>query len=63
MTDIRSQKDFDEDPTETREWLEALASVIDTGGSGRAAFLLRQVEEAAQREGVVGTTGLKAVGS
>lgn len=52
MTDIRSQKDFDEDPTETREWLEALASVIDTGGSGRAAFLLRQVEEAAQREGV-----------
>ena len=48
----QTARDNDEDPTETREWLDSLASVIETGGSARAAFLLRRVEEAAQREGV-----------
>ncbi len=43
---------LDEDPQETREWLDALGSVIDTSGGGRAAFLMRQIEEAARREGV-----------
>ena len=41
----------DEDPTETREWLDALESVARVGGSERALFLLRQLEEQAQQLG------------
>lgn len=42
----------DEDPSETREWLEALAAVIDSGGRGRAHFLLEQLLEEARQHGI-----------
>ena len=34
---------IDIDPTETKEWLEALDSVIKTEGVDRAQFLVEQV--------------------
>src|SRR4051794_5800240 len=41
----------DEDPTETREWLDSLESVARVCGSDRALFLLRQLEEQGQQLG------------
>lgn len=52
MTQQITAADFDEDPQETREWLAALGSVIEASGSGRAAYLLRQIEDNARCEGV-----------
>jgi pyruvate dehydrogenase E1 component len=42
----------DVDPVETREWLDALQSVLETEGPTRAAFLLEKLKEAAARRGV-----------
>lgn len=42
----------DPDPAETREWTEALAAVTAASGGARAEFLLRQLEEAARRDGI-----------
>nr|WP_202410521.1 pyruvate dehydrogenase (acetyl-transferring), homodimeric type [Pseudomaricurvus sp. HS19] len=42
----------DVDAAETREWLDALHSVIRYGGKGRAAFLLKQLAERATNAGV-----------
>ncbi|MDJ0940053.1 MAG: pyruvate dehydrogenase (acetyl-transferring), homodimeric type [Woeseiaceae bacterium] len=43
---------FDDiDPTETREWLEAIDSVLKTEGPERAHFLLNQVIDFARRSG------------
>jgi pyruvate dehydrogenase E1 component len=44
---------IDSDPEETREWLESLDAVIRAVGPERGAYLLRQLEEHAQRLGVV----------
>ena len=33
----------DIDPTETKEWIEALQSVLDQDGSERAHFLIEQL--------------------
>ena len=52
MTQFNTAADLDEDPQETREWLDSLGSVIDTDGGGRATYLLRKMEDAARREGV-----------
>ncbi|HTQ36115.1 MAG TPA: pyruvate dehydrogenase (acetyl-transferring), homodimeric type [Steroidobacteraceae bacterium] len=41
----------DQDPEETREWLEAIDSVIRTGGGDRAHFLLEQLIDRARRSG------------
>ena len=41
----------DHDPTETREWLDALASVLAFEGSDRAQFLLEQLADEARRKG------------
>ena len=41
----------DGDPQETREWLEALASVLDREGTGRAHFLIEQLIDQARRSG------------
>ena len=41
----------DKDPIETREWLEALDSVLQLSGPGRAAFLLKQLSEHAVEKG------------
>jgi pyruvate dehydrogenase E1 component len=42
----------DVDSQETREWLEAMHSVIRFGGKGRAAFLLKQLATSATDQGV-----------
>lgn len=42
----------DEDPTETREWLEAMAAVIESEGKERAHFLLEQMLEEARQHGI-----------
>ena len=34
---------FDQDPTETKEWLDALQSVIAIDGPERASFLLKKL--------------------
>ena len=41
----------DMDPQETREWLDALDGVLDTGGPERAHFLLEQLVDKARRSG------------
>lgn len=42
----------DEDAQETREWLDALAAVIETEGRDRGHFLLEQLIEQARQQGV-----------
>ena len=43
----------DTDPTETREWLDALEAVVQVAGHDRALALLRLLEEQAQQRGIV----------
>ena len=43
----------DVDPVETREWLDALGSVLQTGGADRARYLCGRLQEKALRNGVV----------
>ncbi len=47
----------DVDPIETKEWLDALASVIKHEGRERAQFLLSQLTAKAQQTGVATATG------
>ncbi|MES2917580.1 MAG: pyruvate dehydrogenase (acetyl-transferring), homodimeric type [Pseudomonadota bacterium] len=42
----------DLDPEETREWLEAFASVVEREGADRARFLLEKLSETARQSGV-----------
>jgi pyruvate dehydrogenase E1 component len=42
----------DADPAETREWLDALAGVLQTQGTARASYLLTQLKHKAFRSGV-----------
>ena len=42
----------DLDPEETREWLEAFASVVEREGTDRARFLLEKLSETARQSGV-----------
>ncbi len=49
MTDV--QKSLDQDPEETREWLESIDSVIRAGGGTRAHFLLERLIDHARRSG------------
>jgi len=49
MTDVQNIQD--QDPEETREWLESIDSVIRTGGGARAHFLLERLIEKARRSG------------
>ncbi|HYN60328.1 MAG TPA: hypothetical protein VET87_12340, partial [Rubrivivax sp.] len=42
----------DPDALETREWLDALAAVIQSEGSARAHFLLEQLIEQARQSGI-----------
>jgi len=42
----------DDDPLETREWLESLEAVINRGGKERGRFLLKELEMHAQQFGV-----------
>jgi pyruvate dehydrogenase E1 component len=47
-----AQAAADSDPMETREWIDSLNSVIETGGGARAQYLLRQLNEVARRGGI-----------
>lgn len=49
MTKTRS----DQDPIETKEWLDALASVIKYEGKDRAEFILKVLMEAAGLQGLI----------
>ena len=49
MTDFSRFDDLD--PTETREWLESIDSVLGTQGPDRAHFLLNQMIDFARRSG------------
>ncbi len=46
----------DEDPVETREWLESLASVIQESGSSRGQFLVQQLLNALRQIGAADAT-------
>jgi pyruvate dehydrogenase E1 component len=48
----RAAGGIDPDPTETREWLESLESVLNEEGQDRALFLLDELEEQLRRKGV-----------
>jgi pyruvate dehydrogenase E1 component len=43
---------LDVDPVETREWLDALQSVLEAEGPARVQFLLEKLKETAARRGV-----------
>ena len=43
----------DLDPEETREWLEALQAVVAGAGPDRALYLLEQLQDQAQQQGMV----------
>ena len=43
---------IDADPTETREWIESLESVISEIGTNRAVYLLDELQEHLRRKGV-----------
>ncbi len=49
MTDVQNIQD--QDPEETREWLESIDSVIRTGGGARTHFLLERLIDRARRSG------------
>jgi pyruvate dehydrogenase E1 component len=53
----------DNDPIETQEWLEALASLIEVEGKERAHYILQKVVEEAAKKGVVSKGAVKALGS
>ncbi|HEX4044628.1 MAG TPA: pyruvate dehydrogenase (acetyl-transferring), homodimeric type [Gammaproteobacteria bacterium] len=42
----------DDDPSETKEWLDALTSLIKHEGKERAQFILQRLQEAAQKKGL-----------
>ncbi len=46
------QEPVDQDPLETREWLESLDAVVAHRGTARAEYLVQRVLEYAQRRGV-----------
>ena len=58
MTDISKNalvpaaNSADIDPIETKEWVDALESVIEADGSDRAKFLIKQLNNAARESGV-----------
>ena len=49
ISEITGQDDID--PTETKEWIEALQSVLDQDGSERAHFLIEQLVAATRQSG------------
>ena len=52
MSDPRLPLAPDIDPQETREWMESLQAVVAAAGPERAHFLLRQMHESLQVEGI-----------
>jgi pyruvate dehydrogenase E1 component len=52
---VRAQAPVDEDPEETREWLDALEAVIHACGADRARHLMQSLEARAREIGIVGS--------
>jgi pyruvate dehydrogenase E1 component len=50
--DLLGTRNGDTDSTETKEWLESFAAVLEHGGPDRARFLLGQLKQQAARSGV-----------
>lgn len=48
----------DKDPIETKEWIDALLSVLKTEGPGRVQFLIQQLLNKARERGLAITAGL-----
>lgn len=55
---MANETNFDLDPIETREWLDALQAVFTNDGSERASFLLQQMLNKANAEGVKLTSSI-----
>jgi pyruvate dehydrogenase E1 component len=55
MLQNSTQAPIDSDPTETREWIDALKSVIAEVGADRALYLMKQLEEHLRRSGIRAT--------
>ena len=49
---MANEKNNDIDPVETREWLDALQAVLNNDGNERASFLLQELYNKANSEGV-----------
>ena len=58
MNNVSNSAENDQDPVETKEWLDALVSVIKFEGRERAQFLLKQLSDKAQQIGVPVTAGI-----
>jgi pyruvate dehydrogenase E1 component len=56
---MANETNLDLDPVETREWLDALHAVLINDGAERGAFLLQQLINKANAEGVPLTTSIK----
>jgi pyruvate dehydrogenase E1 component len=56
---MSDENNFDLDPIETREWLDALQAVFVNDGTERGAFLLQQLLDKANAEGVNLTSSVK----
>lgn len=55
---MTNETNLDIDPIETREWLDALQAVFATDGNDRGAFLLQQLLNKANAEGVKLTSSI-----
>ncbi|KTC89058.1 pyruvate dehydrogenase (acetyl-transferring), homodimeric type [Fluoribacter dumoffii] len=55
---MANETNLDLDPTETREWLDALQAVLINDGPERGAFLLKQLLNKANTEGLSLTTSI-----
>src|SRR5579872_4125191 len=49
----------DNDPIETKEWLDALSSVLKHEGSERANFIIAKLLEKAAQKGLAGVASIK----
>ena len=54
--DAQQNRLRDEDPLETREWLESLSAVVQASGADRGQFILRQLEDALRQIGAANST-------
>ena len=53
MNAVHPTVSADTDPEETREWLEALQAVVAGAGPDRALYLIEQLQQQAQQQGMV----------
>ena len=52
MSPTHTSKNIDDDPAETREWLESLSAVVTNRGVERAQHILRSLDRAAHNRGI-----------